>query len=270
MSLQTYIAFRQAYLAEAASRLEAIDLSGADTPTFLAAGALYKMAASVAEMDILGPGSLDTLSAFDVSDLDAWLQGPGNRSVWNAVLEDPQAWRSILAHPGAMATVAGSAIAMEMVAASTTAMSALAGSPSAMAIVAASSTAMQELANSINAMSVILSASIARVAVYDSDVAWAAIAASQTARDRLKTSATTHSTASTAHVHPAGVTATSRVVLLEQKAGDSSATSYAGANADTYATNSTTYIERFARVTGLTHRTSDPNYNSYVRFRVMD
>ena len=147
---------------------------------------------------------------------------------------------------------------------------AVAASSFAMAAVAASSTAMAAVIASSTAMNAVLNSATALVAVYDSNTAWNAVVVSATAKAALLARGTEHITSSSSHVYPPGSSAGVRVALLEQSR-DGAITSYAGANADTYSTTSTSYIDRYVRVTGLTHRVSQigASNRSYIKYIIM-
>lgn len=173
--------------------------------------------------------------------LQAWLATPANLT----------AFQQLVSSPAGAAAVAASSFAMAAVAASST----------AMAAVIASSTAMNAVLNSAEA----------RRAVYDRDTAWNAVVASATAKAALLARGTEHITSSPSHVYPPGYSAGVRVALLQQSRDGGGITSYAGANADTYSTTSTSYIDRYVRVTGLTHRVSQggASNRSYIKYFIM-
>ena len=173
--------------------------------------------------------------------LETWLATPANLT----------AFQQLVSSPAGAAAVVSSSFAMAAVAASST----------AMAAVMASSTAMNAVLNS----------TVARSAVYDRDTAWNAVVASATAKAALLASSTEHQTKSPSHVYPTGSDYAVRVVLLQQRRDGGGTTSYAGANADTYSTTSTNYIDRYVRVTGLTHRVSQSGASniSYIKYIIM-
>ena len=185
----------------------------------------------------------------------------------NAVAASSTAMAAVIASSTAMNAVAASSTAMAAVIASSTAMNAVAASSTAMNAVAASSTAMAAVAASSTAMAAVLNSATARKAVYDSDTAWNAIAGSATAKAALLASSVEHSTNSTSHVYPPGSGAGVRAALLQQRCNGYY--SNAGANADTYSTTSTSYIDRYVRVTGLTHRINNNSYYSYIKYIIM-
>ncbi|MCK9173629.1 MAG: hypothetical protein M0O99_09105 [Desulfuromonas thiophila] len=69
----SFMTFRNAYLAQAQTRLDAVDLAAADDNRMLVAGALYKMAGSVAQFDLLAVEALTLLESLDGPSLQAWL-----------------------------------------------------------------------------------------------------------------------------------------------------------------------------------------------------
>ncbi|MFW9595981.1 MAG: hypothetical protein ACMV1D_10880 [Macromonas sp.] len=146
----------------------------------------------------------------------------------------------------------------------------LAASSTAMSAVAASSTAMSAVIASSTAMSAVLNSATARKLVYDSNTAWNAVVGSDTAKAALLASSTEHSTNSTSQVYPTGSSAGVRAVLVQQRSSDGQ-TSYADSpSAGSYSTNSTSYIDRYARMTGLKHRTSNSGYTSYIKYIIME
>ena len=117
-------------------------------------------------------------------------------------------------------------------------------------------------------MAAVLDSSVARIAVYDSDTAWNAIVTSSTGKAALLAKSSIHSTTNPNHNYPTGSGNGVRAALIQQ-ASSSTRTSYAGANADTYVTSSTAYIDRYVRVTGLTHRISISGFSSSIKYIIM-
>jgi len=128
----SFTSFRNSFLAEAESRLDAINASTATTTDLLVAGALYKMAAAVAQLDLLGPSALRLLETMTGTQLEAWLQDTTNRDAFERILASPEAMRAVAASSTAMAAVAASSTAMAAVAASSTAMAAINNSDTAL------------------------------------------------------------------------------------------------------------------------------------------
>ena len=129
---------------------------------------------------------------------------------------------------------------------------------------------MAAVAASSTAMSAVLTSAAARRAVYDSNTAWNSVVSSATAKAALLASSREHQANSSSHAYPTGSDFAVRVALLQQSR-DGAITSYAGANADTYSTTSTNYIDRYVRVTGLTHRVSQSGASniSYIKYIIM-
>ena len=186
---------------------------------------------------------------------------------WLTTAANLTAFQQLVSSPAGAAAVAASSTAMSAVIASSTAMSAVAASSTAMSAVAASSTAMAAVAASSTAMAAVVNSDVARKLVYDSNTAWNAIAKSATAKAALLASSVEYSTSSSSHVYPPGSGAGVRGALLQQRR-ETNGASFAGTSADTYSTTSATYIDRYVRVTGLTHRNSS-SYTSYVKYIIM-
>lgn len=209
--------------------------------------------------------------------LQTWLGTPANLTAFQQLISSPAGAAAVAASSTAMNAVAASSTAMSAVAASSTAMTvviassiamaAVAASSTAMTVVAASFTAMAAVAASFTAMPAVLNSSAARIAVYDSDTAWDVVVSTATAKAALLARSTEHITNSKSHIYPPGSGNGVRAVLLQQRS-DANSISLAGANADTYTITSTTYIDRYARVTGLTHRTSN-NYPASIKYIIM-
>jgi hypothetical protein len=167
--------------------LNAVNPATASTTDLLMAGALYKMAAAVAELDLLGPSALRLLETMTGTQLETWLQDASNRDAFERILSSSEAMRAVAASSTAMAAVAASSTAMAAVianssawaavVASSTAMAAVAASSTAMAAVVASSTAMDAVWASNTAADAVLTSATARSAVYESDTALARLQA---------------------------------------------------------------------------------------------
>jgi hypothetical protein len=153
----SFTSFRNSFLTEAESRLDAVNITTASNTDLLVAGALYKMAAAVAEVDLLGPSALRLLETMTGAQLEAWLQDLTNRDAFERILSSSEAMRAV--------------------AASSTAMNAVAASSTAMAAVAASSIAMDAVWASNTASDAVLTSAAARLAVYESDTALARLQA---------------------------------------------------------------------------------------------
>ncbi len=203
------------------------------------------------------------------AELQTLLGSPVKLTQFQQFIASPGGAVSLAANPTAMAALADSSTAMAAVAASSTAMAAVAASSTAMTAVIARSTAMTAVAASSTAMAAVLNFAAARTALYDSEIAWNAVVGSATAKAALLAISTEHSTNSTTHVYPTGSDVWVRTVLVQQRRNNY--TSYAGVNADTYGTSSFSYIDRYVRVTGLTHRISNSTSTStsYIKYVIM-
>ena len=184
--------------------------------------------------------------------------------------------RRLAASSTAMTAVAASSTAMTAVIASPTATTAVAASSTAMTAVAASSTAMGLVVNSLTMLSAIgasntaladvFASSTARVALYDHATALATLTDIANVQTYLKTIDVHASTYNTTHT----AANTGRTLLVTQWIFSALATSCAGASIDTYQTTSTVAVDRFAKVTNLTHRTNSASYASSVTYIDMD
>jgi hypothetical protein len=182
----SFTSFRNSFLTEAESRLDAVNPATASTTDLLMAGALYKMAAAVAEVDLIGPSALRLLETMTGAQLEAWLQDTSNRDAFERILSSSEAMRAVIASSTAMAAVIASSTAMAAVAASSTAMAAVLANSSAWAAVVASSTAMAAVAASSTAMDAVWASNTAADAVLTSATARSAVYESDTALARLQ------------------------------------------------------------------------------------
>lgn len=199
------------------------------------------------------------LSAPTAAQLTAWLTTPANLEDYQKLISSSAGAGAVCASSGAMAAIAGSATAHERLYYSSAA--AVANSKTAIDAVLAAGSA---------AISPMLAYSQMRLALYDNAPAFASLVATAEGKAALSAQAQLdHNTSATTHTYPPGVNATTRTVLISQKAASSSYTVYAGALADSYSTNSNIFVDRFARVTGLTHRTTNTSFISSVRYVVM-
>jgi hypothetical protein len=153
----SFTSFRNSFLTEVESRLDAVNPATASTTDLLMAGALYKMAAAVAEVDLLGPSALRLLETMTGEQLETWLQDASNSEAFERILSSPEAMRAV--------------------AASSTAMAAVIANSSALAAVVASSTAMDAVWASNTAADAVLTSATARSAIYESDTALARLQA---------------------------------------------------------------------------------------------
>jgi len=191
--------------------------------------------------------------------LEAWLATDANVVAYQRLIATAVGASAVCASAAAMAAVVGSATALAYLRDSDTGRAALLNSK----------TAMAALVGSATAPGVLLTSGTARAALYDNDTAWGLFAASVNGRAALSAIAVEHSTNVGSFVYPAGLHASTRAVLVQQKATGGGSTSFAGAQADTYTTTSTVYIDRYARVTGLAHRATSASVSSQIRFVLM-
>ncbi len=201
----SFEAFRNDLITEVESRLDAVDVSEASDQQLLMKGALYKMAAAVAEADLMGPSALRLLETMNSSELGTWLAETSNREAFERILANSPASIAVSASSAIMAVIAAnstaitafitnttsltamlaSSTAMTAVAASSTAMGALIGNTAAVTAMLASSTAMTAVAASSTAMTAILGSTSTVTAMLASSAAMAVIAASSTAMTAL-------------------------------------------------------------------------------------
>ncbi|WP_424894468.1 hypothetical protein [Tepidimonas sp. HKU79] len=186
----SYTTFRDAYLTEAENRLASVNVSTASTNDLLIAGALYKMAAAVAEADLLGPSALRLLETMTGSQLEAWLQSATNREAFERILSSPEAMRAVAANSQAMAAVLANSNAWAAVVANSQAMAAVAANSQAMAAVLANSNAWAAVVASSQAMAAVAASQTALAAIRQSSAAISAINASPQALDILYNAAT--------------------------------------------------------------------------------
>jgi hypothetical protein len=84
----------------------------ASNTDLLVAGALYKMATAVAEVDLLGPSALRLLETMTGAQLEEWLQDASNREAFSRILASSEAMRAVAASSTAMAAVNASDTAL--------------------------------------------------------------------------------------------------------------------------------------------------------------
>ena len=193
--------------------------------------------------------------------LTAWLDTPANLDAYQRLLATSAGAAAVCASSATMAAVAGSTKALETLRDSAYGNAALANSKIAIDAI---------LGAGVAAVSTVLSNRTVRQAVYDSDTAFNTLVASVAGKSAINSLAVEQQSNSTAHVYPPGSAAGIRVVLVSQKSVNVSGYSYAGASADTYVvTGTTAVVERYVRVTGLTHRTGSGTHGSLIRYLVM-
>lgn len=238
--------------------------------------------------------------------LTAWLATPANLAAFQQLVAAPHGAAAVCASGTAMAAIAGSATAMQAMvdageaahtamAGSKTALTAIAGNATATSILAGSAAAFETLLEGAQGIRVLAGSGTAmgvltangalmnrmlaksgdvRAVLYDGTTAWNAIAASTAAKAAMLAVSAEHKVISSAanpgHAYPPGCGPGVRAVLLTQWTSNNQYASYAGAGADTYVTVSSTPVDRYLRVTGLTHR-SDTNssWGSNIKYLVM-
>ena len=194
--------------------------------------------------------------------LTAWLDTPANLDAYQRLLATNAGASAVCASSAIMAAVAASPKALETLRDSGPGSAALVNSKTAIDAVLAAGAA---------AISSVLSIGAVRTAVFNSETAFNTLVASAAGKNALNSIASEHISTTTAHVYPTGVNAASRTVLVSQKAYASSYPTYAGASADTYSCNSISFVDRYVRITGLTHRASSAgaSFQSTIRYVLM-
>lgn len=192
--------------------------------------------------------------------LTAWLDTPANLDAYQRLLASNAGASAVCASSAIMAAVAASPKALETLRDSGPGSAALVNSKTAIDAVLAAGAA---------AISSVLSIGAVRTAVFNSETAFNTLVASAAGKAALNSMASEHTINTGTHVYPTGVNAASRTVLVSQKTSNSAAPSYAGALADTYTCTSTTFLERYVRITGLTHRATSSSYQSTIRYVLM-
>lgn len=211
---------------------------------------------------LYGTVALDYLLATPAptaAQLTAWLETPANLDAFRRLLATNAGASAVCASSTAMAAIAGSNKALETLRDSSTGCAAMVNSKTAMDAV---------LAAGAGAISSVLAISAVRTAVYDSETGWAALVASATGKAALAALMRENTTTSTVHTYPPGVGASTRAVLVSQKSNITAKLSYAGAFADTYTTMDMNFIDRYVRISGLSHRTSTSGSGT-IRYVVM-
>ena len=188
-------------------------------------------------------------------------------------------WLATDANLAAYQRLVSTAVGASAVCASAPVAAAVAGSTTALATMRDSDAGRAALLNSKTALTAVLASATASAAVvtnraflsalYDSENAWAAWVASANGRNALNGIAQETSLVNTTHTYPPGLGHGVRVILTQQKAVGTTPLSHAGQSADTYVTSSQTYIDRYVRITGLTHRTNGASTTSWLRYVVL-
>lgn len=174
----TFTSFRNVFLPEAETRLSAVDLAGASINQLLAHGALYKMAAEVAAVDMISPYAVRLLETMSGPQLETWIADPSNRESFERILASTEAVKALCASSTIMATIAGS----------DTAVAALLENSNAMAIVFTRSTAMVALVASTVFMTGVTTSSSYMASIFNSSAALNAIFAASPAKATFKAS----------------------------------------------------------------------------------
>lgn len=206
--------------------------------------------------------------------LDYLLKTPGptpaELTTWLDTATNLDAYQRLIATNAGASALCTSSTAMTAIAGSTKALEALRDSSTGSAALANSKTAIDAvLAAGASAMATVLAVRTVRAAIYDNDAAFNALIASANGKSALNSNAVEHGNTTTAHMYPTGVNAATRTVLVAQRASSSTQNSYAGMNADTYVITGPNWIDRYVRVTGLTHRILTAGNTSTVRYVVM-
>lgn len=118
----SYMDFREDFLTEVEARLAAVDVAASTNSELLANGALYKMAASVAEAEQIGASTLSTIQSMDTTQLQTWLTDVGNLAAFNLLLSTSAAFSAALSSASVRAAIFGSAAAMNSIISSKTAL----------------------------------------------------------------------------------------------------------------------------------------------------
>lgn len=191
--------------------------------------------------------------------LEAWLATDANLAAYQ---------RLIATAVGASAVCASGAV-FGAVVGSTTALACMRDSDAGRAALLNSKTALTAVLASATASAALVTSGAMRAALYDNETAWAAWVASANGRNALNAIALEHSLVATTHTYPTGVGVGMRVILTQQKAVGTTPQSSAGQSVDTYVTTSTTYIDRYVRVVGLTHKSNGASTTSWVRYVIL-
>ena len=178
--------FRDAWLAEARSRLIAIDPVAASPSELIMASALLKQYDFVDQYIGLTPERTAMILEMSAADFGAWIALPRNQFALAQTLSDPVAVEIIFRDASGATVITGDAAAMTVIAASNAVMTTIVASNAAMKAVADSSVAMTVIAANATAMAAVTTSSVAMTAVVISPVAMAAIWGNDTARAILQ------------------------------------------------------------------------------------
>jgi hypothetical protein len=182
--------FRNQFLVAAQAKLQAVDITAADSNGLIIAGALLKQYDNVNKFDPVGPDAITPLTLMTGAQVEAYVTDPSGRQSFELILSGPEALKALVASSTAMTAVAASSTAMTALLANSTAWATVVASSTAMTAVAASSTAMTAVAASSTAMTALLANSTAWATVVASSTAMTAVAASSTAMTAVAASST--------------------------------------------------------------------------------
>lgn len=193
--------------------------------------------------------------------LTTWLATDANLTAYQQLLSTDAGASAVCVSSTAMDAIVGSTTGLKVLRDSEAGRGALLNSKVAVAAVIATSAAATQL----------LGNRAARAALYDHETAWETFVASANGKTALAAvAAAEHANATITHVYPPGVGVSTRAVLVSQRQITSGVVAFAGAMADTYTTSVLAAVDRYVRVTGLTHRNaSGSNGGSYIRYVVM-
>ena len=111
----SYTDFREDFLTEVEARLAAVNLVTATNNDLLASGALYKMAASVAEAEQIGASTLSTIQSMNATQLQTWLADTANLAAFNMLISTTAAFSAALSSASIRAAIFSSTIAMNAI-----------------------------------------------------------------------------------------------------------------------------------------------------------
>ena len=194
------------------------------------------------------------------AELTTWLDTPANLDAYQRLIATNAGASALCSSSAVMTAIAGSTKALEVLRDSSTGSAALTNSKVAIDAVLAAGAA---------AMVTVLAVRAVRTAIYVNDVAFNALLASANGKSALNSIAVEHANTTTTHMYPPGVNAATRTVFVSQKSGVSTTYSYAGMSADTYFASGGNWIDRYVRLTGLTHRSTTTGAST-IRYVVME
>lgn len=199
---------------------------------------------------------------------DGFIQAINSRSQTRVLSESTTALTAIASSPIALNSALTSSVGrviLPIIAANSTLLTTIAANASSMTAIAGSASAMAVIAESNTLLGIVFGSATPKTALYDVPAAQTVLFASANAKAYMVSIAATASTASSSNVS----VNTGKTFFIQQRVTGGSATSYAGVSADTYTTASSTFVDRFVALTGLTHRQSGIR-NSEVTYIDMD